>query len=90
MTSDVLLAGSVAVVLASVGASALVGFEAGRTEQIAAAWADGCAQLTAWRKALAKVLAPLLDVLGAPFVAVWDWACEVVSPVGTRRKEATR
>jgi hypothetical protein len=87
MTGGVLLAGSAAVVLASVGASALVGYEAGRTEQICAAWAEGCAQLAAWRKALAKVLAPLLDVLGAPFVAVWDWVCEVVSPVGTHRKE---
>lgn len=87
MTSDVLLVTATAVVLGSVGASVLVGFEAGRTEQIAAAWADGCAQLAAWRAALAKALAPLLDVLGAPFIAVWEWACEVVSPVGTRRKE---
>jgi uncharacterized membrane protein YhaH (DUF805 family) len=85
MTSDVLLVGSAAVVLAAVGASVLVGFEAGRMEQIAAAWADGCAQLATWW----AVLAPRLH---AARVAVWRWLlAQVLLPAhGTHRGEEAR
>jgi hypothetical protein len=85
MTSDVLLVGSVAVVLASVGASALVGFEAGRTEQIAAAWADGCEQLAVW-------WAAARPRLHAARVAVWRWAlAQIILPArGCHRGEAGR
>lgn len=85
MTSDVILAGAVTVVCAAVGASLLVGFEAGRLEQIACAWADGCEfARAAWAKAR-----PALEKARE---AVWRWLLsQVLLPArGCHRGEAAR
>jgi len=85
MTSDLILAASVGVVLTAVGASLLVGYEAGRTEQIAAGWREGCEQVSAW-------WAKARPVLAAVRVAVWRWLlAQVLLPAhGTHRGEAAR